>query len=68
MSVDPATGPIARIERVLGNVTAQIEGFNAPLILLLFMKDGYVHFLEGATCADTTVGIDLTNVVFAIQR
>lgn len=46
---------------------ANVEGFEGPLFLLLFMKDGYVSMLEGATVQDGTVGVDFSKVVFNID-
>ena len=45
---------------------AKIEGFEGPLLLMLFMKDGYADMLEGATVQDSTVGLDLATRRFKI--
>jgi hypothetical protein len=66
LTVDPSTPPVATAARVLGEVWASIEGFKQPFVLLLFMKDGYAEFLEGASIDDSTVGIDLSTIQFKI--
>jgi hypothetical protein len=66
LAVDRTAPPVTSGGRVLGNVAAEIEGFKTPLILILFMKDGYANMLEGAATADSTVGIDLSNLRFRI--
>jgi hypothetical protein len=60
LAVDRTTTPLANARRVVGNIAASIEGFRQPLILLLFIKDGYAEMLEGATVGDSTVGVDLS--------
>jgi hypothetical protein len=66
LAIDRTAPPVTSKERVIGNVAAMIEGFKDPLLLLLFMKDGYADMLEGAAIEDSTVGVDLTNVRFTI--
>jgi hypothetical protein len=67
LSVDRGASPVTTRKRVLGNVAATIEGFEAPLLLMLFMEDGYANFLEGATCGDSTLGIDLSSLRFKME-
>jgi hypothetical protein len=67
VAVDRATAPVMSGGRVLGNVAATIDGFKQPLLLMLFMKDGYAEMLEGATIDDSTVGIDLSTLQFKIN-
>lgn len=66
LEVDRTTPKFTGTERVLGDIAAGIEGFEQPILLLLFMKDGYAHMLEGATIGDSTVGIDLSTLNFKI--
>jgi hypothetical protein len=68
LSVDRTTAPVTDSDRVLGNVAATIEGFKQPLLLMLFMKDGYADMLEGATIEDSTVAIDLASLRFRIEQ
>jgi hypothetical protein len=35
---------------------------------MLFMKDGYADFLEGATIEENTTGIDLATLRFKIEQ
>lgn len=67
LAVDRTTPPLARPTGVLGNVAASIEGFKQPLLMMLFIKDGYTEMLEGATVDDSTVGIDLSAITFKIR-
>jgi hypothetical protein len=66
LEVDRAAAPVANAKRVLGNVAASIEGFKQPLLLMLFMKDGYAEMLEGAAVDDSTLGVDLSTLQFKI--
>jgi len=66
LAVDRATSPVTSGGGVLGNVAATIEGFDQPMLLMLFMKNGYADMLEGATIDDSTVGIDLAALRFEI--
>ncbi len=52
--------------RIVGNVWADIEGFNQPMTFLAFLRDGVIHTLEGAATDDSTVGVDFSNVRFVI--
>jgi hypothetical protein len=51
----------------IGNVWADIEGFNQPMTFLVFLQDGVIHTLEGASIDDSTVGVDFSNVRFVIR-
>jgi hypothetical protein len=68
LKVDRSTQPIETGGRVLGNVSATVEGFKQPILLMLFMENGYADFLEGATIDDSTVGIDLSALRFEIGK
>jgi len=50
--------------KVIGDVRADIEGFDQPMLFLLFLRDGLIHKLEGATITDSTVGVDFSNIRF----
>ncbi len=65
-SVDRATPPIARLPFELWLPSVAIEGLANPLLLMLFLKDGYASFIEGATVEESTIGIDLDTVRFDI--
>jgi hypothetical protein len=67
LSVDRGTAPVTNAQRVLGKVAASIEGFEQPLLLMLFMENGYAKMLEGATVTDSTIGIDFSSVRFKIS-
>jgi hypothetical protein len=67
LSTDHSLAPIGNGRRVIGSIVANVEGFEGPLFLLLFMKDGCVSMLEGATVQDSTVGVDFSKVVFNID-
>jgi hypothetical protein len=66
LAVDRTAPPVTSGGRVLGDVAAEIDGFKTPLLLMLFMKDGYADMLEGAAVVDSTVGVDLSNLGFRI--
>jgi nitrous oxidase accessory protein NosD len=67
LSVDRSLMPIMGGATVIGNVVARIAGFEAPLLFFLFMEDGYVEMLEGASVEDSTVGVDLSACSFTID-
>jgi hypothetical protein len=45
-------------------VTAELDGCHYPMIFTLFLKDGFMHFLEGAAPGENTERIDFSNVAF----
>ena len=53
--------------RVVGEVWADIERFNQPMTFLVFLRDGVIHKLEGASIDDSTVDVDFSNVRFVIR-
>jgi hypothetical protein len=53
--------------KVIQDVWADIEGFDQPMPFLLFLRDGVIHKLEGATIDDSTIDIDFSNVRFVIR-
>jgi hypothetical protein len=53
--------------RVIESVYANIEGFDCPMVFLLFARDGVIHQLEGAASVDSTVGVDFSAVRFTIK-
>jgi hypothetical protein len=57
--------PIENMEITAG---ANIEGFENEMIFILFVRDGVIRTLEGATIADSTVGIDFSQVHFAVNQ
>ena len=52
---------------VIQDVCADIEGFDQSMLFLLFLHDGVIHTLEGATIDDSTVDVDFSNVRFVIR-
>ena len=59
LAVDRASAESITSDRVLGNVWLRVQGFQDPMTFLLFMEDGFISCLEGATVRDTTELIDL---------
>lgn len=53
--------------KVIGNVCADIEGFDQPMLFLLFLRDGVIHQMEGATIDDSMVDIDFSKARFLIR-
>ena len=54
--------------RVLGNVFAKIEGMQNPMTFTLFVKDGIINTLEGASVDESTADIDFSIVKFEIVK
>src|SRR5262245_12928880 len=50
--------------RTVGNVFAKVQGMQNPMTFVLFMKDGLIHMLEGASIDEDTSGIDFSTVKF----
>lgn len=67
LNVDRTHAPLPGSERVIGIVSARIDGFEKPVLLMLFLEGGYADMLEGATLGDGTVGVDLWSLKFAIE-
>ena len=43
-----------------------IDGLDNPMGFILWLKDGYADCLEGFTVDDSTVGIELATISFAL--
>jgi hypothetical protein len=52
--------------QTIGDVASQLEGLNNPMVFLVFIKNGYVDFLEGAAVEDSTVGLDFAQAKFKL--
>ena len=52
--------------RVIGNVWAHVAGLKQPMTFLLFVDQGFIRTLEGASIDDSTIGIDFLSVDFEI--
>jgi hypothetical protein len=52
--------------RIIGDVAAQIKGLSNPMIFLLWVRNGTIDQLEGASVGDSTQGVDFSNVQFEI--
>ena len=50
--------------RTIGGVFARISGLTNPMTFVLFIKNGLIEMLEGASVDDDTSGIDFTSVRF----
>jgi hypothetical protein len=53
-------------ERMRSGGWAHIDGLDNPMGFILWLRDGYADCLEGFTVADSTVGIDLATISFAL--
>ncbi len=62
MAVDRSAVAAIDSDRVLGDVWLDIEGFLYPMTFMVFMEDGFVSCLEGATLGDETDRIDLCSL------
>lgn len=56
--VPPEAAPPVACEGPIGTTWVVIEGFEHPMLLLLFLENGYASMLEGATVGDVTTGVD----------
>ena len=59
LAVDRSAAAAIDSDRVVGNVWLDIQGFENPMTFLIFMEDGFISCLEGATVVDQTDHIDL---------
>ncbi|MGB8841326.1 MAG: hypothetical protein WCC64_09640 [Aliidongia sp.] len=64
--VDRTAVPAVSCDRVIGQVWADIDGFNSPMTFLLFTTEGYANCLEGAAIDDSTTGIDFSAIKFKL--
>jgi hypothetical protein len=62
LATDRSIAPLK--DGVIGEFWANVVGLKNPMVFLLFVRNGYVDFLEGATAADSTVGMDFSNQEF----
>jgi hypothetical protein len=53
-------------QKIIGDVVAEINGLQSPMIFLLFVSNGYIDKLEGAAITDSTVDVDFNDVDFKI--
>jgi hypothetical protein len=66
--INRSVAPAIAWDRVIGNVSVKIDGFEDPMIFLLFTDDGYANCLEGAAICDSTIQVNLNTVRFEIVR
>ena len=59
LAVDRSAATAIDSDRVLGDVWLDIQGFLYPMTFMIFMEDGFVCLLEGATVGEETDHIDL---------
>ena len=52
----------------VGDVWANISGFQDPMTFILFLQNGFIDTLEGAAIRDSTVDVDFSTVEFEILR
>jgi hypothetical protein len=64
--VDRAQAIPFKKDMVIGDVASQLEDLNNPMVFLVFIKNGYVDFLEGAADEDSTVGLDFAQAKFKL--
>jgi hypothetical protein len=68
LEVDRIAAPAMNLGKVLGRVAASIDGFEDPLLLMLFMREGYADMLEGAAIRDSTVDLDVSTLRFTLSE
>jgi hypothetical protein len=62
------TQALIKQPRVIGNVFAKIEGMQNPMTFTLFIKDGVIDTLEGASIEESTADIDFSIAKFEIVK
>lgn len=63
VAVDRSSAERVDSKNPLGNIWLDIQGFESPMVFLVFLEDGFIKFLEGATVGDQTDQIDLHSLV-----
>jgi hypothetical protein len=67
VSVDrDRTAPV-RLPSPIGDVHADIIGFQDQMSFLIFIADGYISLLEGFTIRDSTSGVDFGCIKFRMR-
>jgi hypothetical protein len=51
---------------VIGNIFAKIDDMRNPMTFVLFIKDGLIEALQGASTAESTAAVDFVTVRFEI--
>jgi len=64
LKVDPSC--ITLKQEIFSNIFVDVIGLNNPMTFILFVQDGYIFMLEGASIEDNTVNIDFQNVEFRV--
>lgn len=62
LAVDRSAAAAIDSKGPLGNVWLNVQGDDNTMTFLLFLEDGYIDCLEGATMGFETVGIDLSSL------
>ena len=52
----------------IGNIFAKIAGMQNPMTFVLFIKDGIIDALEGASIDESTGGVDFSAVKFEMMK
>jgi hypothetical protein len=61
-----STKPLIKQPSTIGNVFAKIEGMQNPMTFVLFIKDGLIDMLEGASIDESTSHINFSTAKFEI--
>lgn len=67
IAVPEASPKLNLAARTTGNVVAEIEGLKYGMIFVLFLENGFVQFLEGASYDEPTTDIDFGQVNFTVR-
>ncbi len=54
--------------RAIGNIFAKIAGMQDPMTFVLFIKDGIIDTLEGASIDESTAAVDFSAVKFEMIK
>jgi hypothetical protein len=52
----------------MGNIFAKIAGMRNPMTFVLFIKDGVIDTLEGASIDESTAAVDFSAVKFEMMK
>lgn len=66
LEASPFDSPIP--DEIVAGVFADICGLRNPLALVLYIRDGFVHLLEGAATDESTENLDFSQAGFKIRE
>jgi hypothetical protein len=67
IDVDKDKSPAFYERRDISGAWAIIDGLNNPMVFVVFLKDGYLHFIEGASVEEDTSRVDFSKCRFNVH-